>query len=192
MSTYRTPRFLGYILSDESYSVIKYLRVLRHLEYYTNNRKWYNIISYIYYFLRHRRLVKTLGIRIRPNIVGKGLYIPHYYGGVIVNCTSLGDFCTVSSGCIIGGKTGQTSLPIIGDYVEVTIGSKIIGNVTIGSNVIIAPNSVVVKDVPNNTIVSGVPAKIIKEDIPQCKIRIINQLNFKELIAIFLRKILYR
>ena len=29
-------------------------------------------------------------------------------------------------------------------------------------NVIIAPNSVVVKDVPDNTIVSGIPAKVLK------------------------------
>ena len=43
-----------------------------------------------------------------------------------------------------------------------TIGSKIIGKVIIGDNVVIAPNSVVIKDVPDNCIVSGVPAKVIK------------------------------
>ena len=44
---------------------------------------------------------------------------------------------------------------------DMTIGSKIIGGVTIGSNVIVAPNSVVVKDVPDNAVVSGIPAKIL-------------------------------
>ena len=34
--------------------------------------------------------------------------------------------------------------------------------ITIGDNVIIAPNAVVVKDVPDNAVVGGVPAKIIK------------------------------
>ena len=34
----------------------------------------------------------------------------------------------------------------------------------IGNNVIVAPNSVVVKDVPDNCVVSGIPAKIIKKD----------------------------
>lgn len=42
-----------------------------------------------------------------------------------------------------------------------TIGSKIIGGVTIGNNVIVAPNSVVVKNVPDNAVVSGIPAKIL-------------------------------
>ena len=32
----------------------------------------------------------------------------------------------------------------------------------IGDNVTIAPNAVVVKDVPDNAIVAGVPAKVIK------------------------------
>lgn len=32
----------------------------------------------------------------------------------------------------------------------------------IGNNVTIAPNAVVVKDVPDNAVVGGIPAKIIK------------------------------
>ena len=52
-------------------------------------------------------------------------------------------------------------MDIIGNNVDMTIGSKIIGGVTIGSNVIVAPNSVVVKDVPDNAVVSGIPAKIL-------------------------------
>ena len=37
-----------------------------------------------------------------------------------------------------------------------------IGRIIIGNNVIVAPNAVVVKDVPDNAIVGGVPATIIK------------------------------
>lgn len=47
---------------------------------------------------------------------------------------------------------------------EIALGAKIIGKVSIGNNVIIAPNSVVVKDIPDNCVVSGIPAKIIKKD----------------------------
>lgn len=32
----------------------------------------------------------------------------------------------------------------------------------IGNNVTIAPNAVVVKDVPDNVVVGGIPAKILK------------------------------
>lgn len=41
-------------------------------------------------------------------------------------------------------------------------GSKILGRVKIGNHVTIAPNAVVVKDVPDYAVVGGVPAKIIK------------------------------
>lgn len=37
-----------------------------------------------------------------------------------------------------------------------------LGGVKIGDNVTIAPNAVVVKDVPDNTVVGGIPAKILK------------------------------
>ena len=46
--------------------------------------------------------------------------------------------------------------------VELAIGAKVIGKVAIGDNVIVAPNSVVIKDVPSDVVVSGVPAVIIK------------------------------
>ena len=41
-------------------------------------------------------------------------------------------------------------------------GSKIIGKVSIGDNVIIGANSVVNKDIESNVIAAGVTAKIVK------------------------------
>lgn len=43
------------------------------------------------------------------------------------------------------------------------LGSKVLGGITIGNNVYIAPNAVVVKDVEDNCIVGSIPAKIIKK-----------------------------
>lgn len=51
---------------------------------------------------------------------------------------------------------------MIGNNVDLTVGCKVIGGVHIGDNVTVAPNSVVVKDVPANAIVSGIPATILK------------------------------
>lgn len=50
----------------------------------------------------------------------------------------------------------------MGDYVGFGPGAKAFGKIIIGNNVFVAPNAVVVKDVPDNCIVGGVPAKIIK------------------------------
>lgn len=51
---------------------------------------------------------------------------------------------------------------MIGNNVDLSVGCKVIGGVNIGDNVIVAPNTVVVKDIPANAIVSGVPAQILK------------------------------
>ena len=81
---------------------------------------------------------------------------------MIINALHVGDYCVVNSGVIIGNKNKSEDKPIIGNNVEITIGAKVIGKIIIGDNVIVAPNSVVIKDVPNNAVVSGIPAKILK------------------------------
>lgn len=149
----------------ESFYVRKYLLVLRKLEYYTNVRThfWGGNLMRIYYTIKWKRLSNKYGIYIHPNTVGKGLYIPHFNGGIQLNCISMGDFCSVSSGVVVGNKGSQDNRAIIGNNVGLTIGCKVIGKVVLGNNVIVAPNSVVIKDVPDNAIVSGIPAKQINK-----------------------------
>lgn len=160
--TTRRPQFLGRILNDEAYHVLRFLRCLRKLEYYSNNKQGcFRRVLFYYYFLRHRMLELKYGIRISPNIVGRGIYIPHI-GGIIINALSVGDNLIINSGAIIGNKSNADNKPTIGNNVEVCVGAKIIGKIKIGNNAIIAPNSVVIADVPDNAIVSGIPAKIIK------------------------------
>ncbi|MGV3600064.1 MAG: hypothetical protein ACO1N1_02610 [Dyadobacter fermentans] len=55
-------------------------------------------------------------------------------------------------------------VPVIGDQVWIGSNSIIVGKITIGSNVLIAPNSFVNKSVPDNSIVLGNPAIIKPRD----------------------------
>ena len=43
-------------------------------------------------------------------------------------------------------------------------GSKVVGNVHVGNNVVITANSVVINDIPDNCIVGGIHARILSED----------------------------
>ena len=154
---------------SEKYMVRKLLYNLRHTEYYFNNSNKGWVFKFLYFFYNWKltRLALKMQIGIPLNTVGKGIRIAHYKGGLEFNCFSMGDYCIVNSGAMIGNKNGNENRATIGNHVEITFGAKIIGKVTIGDYAIIAPNSVVIKDVPAYAVVSGIPAKIIKMNSPE-------------------------
>ncbi|WP_018394773.1 serine acetyltransferase [Bacillus sp. 37MA] len=93
------------------------------------------------------------------------------YGGIGVvlhGRAIIGEKVIIGQGVTIGRKLDPAGVPVIGDNVYISTGSKVLGDIKVGNNVIIGANSVVVKDVPDNSIVAGVPAKLVKtidEDI---------------------------
>ena len=92
--------------------------------------------------------------------VGKGISINHF--SCIINMAeSLGDYCWLKPGVVIGESLPGSRTPRIGHHVNFGTGCKVLGDITIGNNVIIGANAVVTHDVPDNCIVAGVPARII-------------------------------
>ena len=75
---------------------------------------------------------------------------------------SMGDYCRVQSGVVVGNVGDNEHRPVIGNHVALGLGCKVYGKITIGDNVSVLPNAVVTHDVPANAIVGGVPARIIK------------------------------
>lgn len=90
----------------------------------------------------------------------KGFVIMHPVGVVINSKVTGGSNVVVESGVVIGDEKGQA--PILGSNIFIGAGAKVIGGVTIGDNVKIGANAVVVKDIPSNVTAVGIPAKIIK------------------------------
>jgi serine O-acetyltransferase len=79
----------------------------------------------------------------------------------------IGDCCIIGPNVTIGGSSEKEKnrLPVIGNRVRVGANSVVLGNITIGNEVIIAAGAVVINDVPPKSIVAGNPAKIIKSNI---------------------------
>lgn len=98
-----------------------------------------------------------------PNI-GGGVYLSHPYA-TILNAKSIGANFSIRQCTTIGNKIdGRNDLiPTIGDNVTIGANVVIIGDIKIGNNVVIGAGSVVVKDVPANCIVAGNPAKVIRK-----------------------------
>lgn len=105
------------------------------------------------------------GIEIHPSAkIGDFFFIDHGMGVVIGETAEVGDHVTLFQGVTLGGtgKERGKRHPTLGNHVVVGAGAKILGGITIGDNVKIGANSVVVKSVPANSTVIGVPARIIK------------------------------
>jgi serine O-acetyltransferase len=120
-----------------------------------------------YYKLKLRRLSLKTQIQISQNAkIDEGFYIGHL-GRIIINkmCV-IGKNVNIATGVTIGQENrGQRKgAPTIGDNVWIGTNAVIVGNVKIGSDVLIAPLSFVNFDVPDHSIVIGNPAKIIRRD----------------------------
>jgi len=61
----------------------------------------------------------------------------------------------------IGESNGK--LPTLGNNVKLYTNCTVLGDITIGDNVIVGAGAVVVKSIPDNCVVVGNPARIIKQ-----------------------------
>lgn len=147
---------------NDSYRFLQYMQALRKYEYFLNCKTGsIGKIRCLFAKIRWHHLGSKINVNILPNVVGFGFRVPHLVGGVIINCKSVGNNCTANAGVIVGNNN-KGGMAVIGNNVDLTVGCKVIGDIVIGDNAVIAPNSVVVKDVPANAVVSGIPATILK------------------------------
>lgn len=128
-------------------------------------------ILYILYRILFRKYKLKNHIEIsRKCEIGKGLYIGHPYGITINPATKIGCNCNIHKGVTIGqeNRGKREGTPVIGNEVWIGINSTIVGNITIGDDVLIAANTFVNCDIPSHSIVFGNPC-IIKTK-PDCNV----------------------
>ena len=123
------------------------------------------------------------GIQIPPQTkIGRGLRLLHF-GNIVVNPDAIiGDNFNIAQGCLIGNSfiKGVGGVPTIGNNVCMFANSIVVGGVKIGDDVLIAPGAFVNFDVPSNSIVIGNPGQIIKrEESPTKKYIVYSVYDFK-------------
>ena len=105
----------------------------------------------------------THGIEIPDELnVGGGFYIGHPYGITINPEVVLGENINIHKGVTIGqeNRGSRKGAPVIGNCVWIGVNASIVGAISIGDDVLIAPNSYVNCDVPDHSIVFGNPCII--------------------------------
>ncbi len=126
------------------------------------------------------------GVEIHPCAkIGTGFFIDHGMGVVIGETAEIGDYVTLFQGVTLGGtgKERGKRHPTLGNHVVVGAGAKILGGITIGDNVKIGANSVVLKNVPANSTVIGVPARVIKTQGERLPDATMDQVNLPDPIS---------
>ncbi len=146
-----------------------------------NGSKWQKKFSYyfrksqttknkflsLYYRYRFSKIKTKHGIEIYHSTqIGKGLYIGHPYNITINPKAIIGENCNIHKGVLIGQENRgvRKGTPTIGNKVWIGINAVIVGNINIGDDVLIAPNSYVNCDIPPHSIVFGNPCIIKHRD----------------------------
>lgn len=125
------------------------------------NKKFYTLARFISHMGRF-----FSGIEIHPSAkIGKNLFIDHGMGVVIGETSEIGDNVTIYQGVTLGGTSlnGGKRHPTLENNVIVGAGAKILGPITIGKNVLVGSNAVVVKSVSKNNTVIGIPARVMEK-----------------------------
>lgn len=120
---------------------------------------WYRAI---YHIIATRR-----GIEISSHCrIGKGLFLGHVSNITINERAIIGENCNIHKGVTIGqeNRGKRKGMPIIGNYVWIGVNATVVGNIIIGDDVLIAPNSFVNVDIPSHSIAIGNPAVIKHRD----------------------------
>jgi len=119
------------------------------------------------YRIKHSALCKKRLCQIPYTTnIGDGLYIGHL-GNIHINPnTIIGKNVNIAQGVTIGqeNRGKREGTPTIGDKVWIGANAVVVGNIKIGNDVLIAPNSFVNFDVPDHSIVIGNPGKIISRE----------------------------
>lgn len=104
------------------------------------------------------------GIRIpAAQKIGPG-FIIHNFSSIHIDASSVGENFTVNQGVSVGPDWTQQGRPVLGNNVFLGAGAKVLGDITVGDNVVVAANALVIRSVPDNCTVAGVPARVISRD----------------------------
>jgi serine O-acetyltransferase len=104
------------------------------------------------------------GIEISPRCaIGPGIFFPHT-SGTVIGASKIGRNVTIFQGVTLGARQIDMNFdpalrPELGDYVVVGAGAKVLGGISLGDNVRVGANSVLLRSVPANATVAGIPAR---------------------------------
>lgn len=149
-------KFVLFFLKNHGYRFQVYFRLVQ------SGSNFLQVLRVPLYFTKLK-----YGIEISLSVkAGPGLCLQHPYNITLNSKCILGNNVTIYKNVTIGNEARgkRKGLPTIGNNVYIGLNSVIVGNVIIGDNVLIAPNAFVNFDVPANSIVLPGRATVIEKE----------------------------
>jgi serine O-acetyltransferase len=116
-------------------------------------------------FYLQSQVSTNLQVDIHPAaVLGAGILLDHATGVVIGLTSVVGDDVSILQSVTLGGngKERGDRHPKIGRGVFISVGAKILGNISVGEQARVAAGSIVLSDVPAHATVVGAPAKVVR------------------------------
>lgn len=114
--------------------------------------------------MRYIRVIYSCDLPVNLKL-GKGVVLKHNGLGVVIHPKAIvGENTQIYQNVSIAGRN-NSGTPIIGKNVFIGCGACILGGISIGDNVSIGANSVVISNIPSDSVVVGIPGKVIARNI---------------------------
>lgn len=124
-------------------------------------------IAWVWYKIMWKYYRTVYHIEIDPNTkIGGGLYMGHSYCITVNQKAVLGKNINIHKGVTIGqeNRGSRKGVPTIGNNVWIGINAIVVGKITIGDDVMIAPGAYVNCNIPSHSIVIGNPCVVHHRD----------------------------
>ncbi len=130
--------------------------------YFRKYQSTSGILKQIYRLLYSRSAHRMMVEIPKECKIGGGLFLGHPHGITINRNVVIGENCNIHKGVTIGQENRGTrkGVPTIGNCVWIGVNATVVGNIHIGNDVLIAPNTLVNCDVPDHSVVIGNPCVI--------------------------------
>lgn len=117
------------------------------------------------YWLLSKPVIRLSGVDINVRQkIGKGFVI-HNFSNIVIDAAAIGEGLTLNQGVTIGPDWRNNGKPHLGNNVFVGSGAMILGDITIGDDVVIAANAVVTKNIDAKCVIAGNPGMVIKKNV---------------------------
>ncbi len=153
-------KLLSSIKMRLKFPTLYYLTLFRKAHYYHKTNR---ILSLFFRYRLHNAMLKYQIQIPYYNKLGLGICIQHIGRVIIAGNVTLGNNIDIFTGVTIGREFRgiRDGVPTIGNNVWIGPNSVVVGKIIVGDNVLIAPNAFCNFDVPSNSIVIGNPGRII-------------------------------